>query len=295
MVDAAQAWQQIVKDAGINVKLDQLPGDTYWTKGWMASPAFMDYWTNFYPPVGFNAFYTKDASWPETHYSDPAVEKAVDDLMSSTDPTKQVGLTQQGYLAARDSYGYVIPVFADAAYARSPKVNGSSGRSRPSTSGRRGSPEVTPARRGSDSSPLDPGWCSWTCCRREHQPVSWRTAPGGQERDGSIATRRGTPCASFQPEVVETTRPLGHPEDIARPKERTDDAGHRSDLDDLGRRARLYDDEARVVRSCSFTATTDFARTGSSSATSSWLPATASSPSTSVATELRTSPCTGSA
>lgn len=124
MLDAAQAWQQIVKDAGINVKLNQLPLDTYWTKGWMATPAFMDYWTNFFPPVGFSAFYTKEASYPETHHSDPSVENAVSDLMAATDPQKQIELTQKAYLAARDSYGFVIPVFADAAYARSSKVHG---------------------------------------------------------------------------------------------------------------------------------------------------------------------------
>jgi peptide/nickel transport system substrate-binding protein len=124
MVDAAQAWQQIVKDAGINVKLNQLPLDTYCTKGgWRPQPS-MDYRTNFFPPVGFNAFYTKDPSYPETHHSDPTVESAVSEMMSATDPQKLVGLTQKAYLAARDSYGFVIPVFADAAYARSPKVNG---------------------------------------------------------------------------------------------------------------------------------------------------------------------------
>jgi peptide/nickel transport system substrate-binding protein len=124
MSDAAQAWQQIVKAAGINVKLDQLPQDTYYTKGWMASPAFMDSWTNFFPPVGFNAFYTKDSTWPETRHVDPNVEQTVDELLSTTDTAKQIQLTQKAYLAARDSYGYLIPVFADGAYARSSKANG---------------------------------------------------------------------------------------------------------------------------------------------------------------------------
>jgi peptide/nickel transport system substrate-binding protein len=124
MLDAAQAWQQIVKDAGIRVTLNQLPLTTYWTKGWMATPAFMDYWTDFFPPTGFDAFYTANASWPETRYSDPKVGAIVDELHTTTDPDKQITLTQQAYVASRDSYGYLIPVFADAAYARSTKVNG---------------------------------------------------------------------------------------------------------------------------------------------------------------------------
>jgi peptide/nickel transport system substrate-binding protein len=124
MADAAQAWQQVVKDAGINVELNQLPLDTYWTKGWMATPAFMDYWTSFFPPVGFDAFYTAKSSFPETHHTDPVVEQTVSKLMSTTDLKQQIALTQQAYSAARQSYGYLIPAFADSAYASAPKVNG---------------------------------------------------------------------------------------------------------------------------------------------------------------------------
>ena len=124
MLDTAQAWQQIVKPAGINVTLKQYPLDTYWTKAWEATPAFMDIWTNFFPPVGFNAFYTKAATWPETKHSDPALEAAVAELLSTTDPAKQIQLTQKAYEIARDSYGYLIPAFADSAYPRSPRLNG---------------------------------------------------------------------------------------------------------------------------------------------------------------------------
>jgi peptide/nickel transport system substrate-binding protein len=124
MVDVAQAWQQIVKDAGINVTLDQLSADTYWTKGWMASPAFMDYWFNSFPPILFDAFYTSGAAYPETQYSDPKVDASARAAMASTDLAAQVKYTQEAFLAARESFGYLIPAFADAAYARSPKVNG---------------------------------------------------------------------------------------------------------------------------------------------------------------------------
>ncbi|MFF1880113.1 ABC transporter substrate-binding protein [Pseudarthrobacter sp. NPDC058196] len=124
MLDAAQAWQQVVKSAGINVTLDQFSPDTYWSKGWMATPAFVDTFTQFFPPVGFDAFYRKSAAWPLTHFADPAVDKKVDELYAATDQRRQVELTQEAYLQARKSYGLLIPVFSDAAYARSSKVNG---------------------------------------------------------------------------------------------------------------------------------------------------------------------------
>lgn len=124
MLDAAQAWQQSIKDIGINVKLNQLPGDTYYTKGWMATPAFMDYWTNAFPPVIQGAFYVTGAPYPEPRFTDPKVDSLYDQLLASTDPAQQKDLTQRAYLQARQTFGYLIPVFADAAYAKSPKVNG---------------------------------------------------------------------------------------------------------------------------------------------------------------------------
>lgn len=124
MVDVAQAWQQVVKDAGINVTLDQLPLDTYWTKGWMGSPAFMDYWFRNFPPVQFDAFYAADATFPETGHSDPEVDELAAQVFATTDPAEQIDLTQQAFLKARESFSYLIPMYSDAGYARAPEVNG---------------------------------------------------------------------------------------------------------------------------------------------------------------------------
>ncbi|WP_314191793.1 ABC transporter substrate-binding protein [uncultured Arthrobacter sp.] len=124
MLDSAQAWQQVVKSAGINVTLDQFSGDTYWSKGYMATPAFMTAFTQFFPPVGFDAFYRASAAWNYTRFADPAVDKLADELYATTDDSRQVELTQEAYLHARKSIGLLIPAYSDAAYARSAKVNG---------------------------------------------------------------------------------------------------------------------------------------------------------------------------
>lgn len=124
MLDAAQAWQQAVKSAGINVTLDQFSPDTYWSKGYMVTPAFMSYCPQVFPVSRFDASYRKDAAWPYSHFSDPVLDKIVDELYATTDQSRQIELTQQAYLQARKTYGILLPVWADAAYARSSKVNG---------------------------------------------------------------------------------------------------------------------------------------------------------------------------
>jgi peptide/nickel transport system substrate-binding protein len=123
MIDIAQAWQQSVKEAGINVKLKQFPLSTYWTDGWMATPAFMDYW-NYYPPESlFDLFYREGAVWDVTRFADPQLEKMVETFQHEPDETKRTKLVQQALERSRETYGLIIPVIADGAFAQSAKVH----------------------------------------------------------------------------------------------------------------------------------------------------------------------------
>ncbi len=98
MLDVAQAWQQTVKAAGINVKLKQYPLSTYWTDAFMATPAFMDYW-NYYTPEGlFDLFYKGGAIFNETRFDDPELNSMVAAIQAEVDDTKRIALTQKALL-----------------------------------------------------------------------------------------------------------------------------------------------------------------------------------------------------
>lgn len=122
--DVAVAWQQSMKDIGVTVTLNQLGGDTYYTKGWGVAPAFMDYATNNFPPIILNAFYVEGAPYQMTKFTMPEVTKTTAELNAATDLTTQESLNKQAYTTAREGYAYLVPVFADGAYATSPNLNG---------------------------------------------------------------------------------------------------------------------------------------------------------------------------
>jgi peptide/nickel transport system substrate-binding protein len=124
MIDVAQAWQQSVKAAGINVKLKQFPLSTYWTDGWMATPAFMDYWNYFSPESLFDLFYAKGAVWDVNKFDDPTLDKMVTAIHAEVDEAKRIKLVQTAFLRAREKFGNVIPFYIDAGYAHSTKVQG---------------------------------------------------------------------------------------------------------------------------------------------------------------------------
>lgn len=121
--DVGVAWQQSMKDIGVNVTLNQLPGDTYYTKGWGVAPAFMDYATNNFPPIILNAFYVEGAPYQMSKFTMPEVTELTAQLNASSDLATQEDLNKQAYTVARDGYSYLIPVFADGAYASAPNVN----------------------------------------------------------------------------------------------------------------------------------------------------------------------------
>jgi peptide/nickel transport system substrate-binding protein len=124
MSEIAQAWQQVVKEAGINVKLKQFTASTYWTKAWLQTPAFQDYWHAAVPTAVFDAFYRKGAEWNGTHHDDPALDTMVEQILASADADKRTAMMQQALLEARKTYSYLIPLFVDAGYARASKVQG---------------------------------------------------------------------------------------------------------------------------------------------------------------------------
>jgi peptide/nickel transport system substrate-binding protein len=124
MLDVAQAWQQTVKAAGINVKLKQFPLSTYWSDGWMATPAFMDYWNFYTPEAIFDLFYKGDAIFGVSRFDDPKLDAMVSSIQAELDETKRIALTQKAFLEVRKKFGIVIPAYADAAFAHSDKVHG---------------------------------------------------------------------------------------------------------------------------------------------------------------------------
>lgn len=124
MLDVAQAWQQVVKPAGFNITLKQFPLSTYWEKGWMATPAFQDYWNRFHPAQLLQLFYMSSGPWWDTRYQDPRLAEAVANIMKETDPTAQVQLIRDALVMVRETYSFVIPFYSNGGWAQSHKVKG---------------------------------------------------------------------------------------------------------------------------------------------------------------------------
>jgi peptide/nickel transport system substrate-binding protein len=116
MVEMAQAFQQVVKPAGINVKLKQFPTSAYWNKGWMQTMAFQDYWNHRHPGDMLALFYQTDAAWNEAKHDKSEIDPMIAEVFKATEPEDQKAKIQAAYEFAVENIGYAIPVFAPSAF-----------------------------------------------------------------------------------------------------------------------------------------------------------------------------------
>ncbi|HSS63388.1 MAG TPA: ABC transporter substrate-binding protein, partial [Gammaproteobacteria bacterium] len=84
-VDAVQAMVEMWKAAGIDVKINVMPGSQYW-KIWDKTPFGMTGWTH--RPLGVMVLdlgYRSGVPWNESKYSNPEFDKALDDAGATLD------------------------------------------------------------------------------------------------------------------------------------------------------------------------------------------------------------------
>jgi peptide/nickel transport system substrate-binding protein len=124
ITDVAVAFQEIVKPAGIDVKIRQAPEATYWDKTWMRVPMFMDFWLTRYPETVLSLFYVSDASWNESNLNSPELDRLTAQAGATPDRAQQQQLIQQALKIAATQSGVTIPVLGSRLWPHKHTVRG---------------------------------------------------------------------------------------------------------------------------------------------------------------------------
>lgn len=125
MVEQAVSFQEMVKPAGINVKVERVPADVYWNDYWMKTPLFTSSWnlrTNADETLSI-AYHSK-AKWNESDWKSEEMDLLIDTARGEKDQEKRKELYTQAQKLLSEEGGVVVAVFRPVVVAMRKNVQG---------------------------------------------------------------------------------------------------------------------------------------------------------------------------
>ena len=122
-LDAAQLFSESAKKAGINLVVNKVPNDGYWSNVWLKHPWSTSYW-NAGPTADHILFraYGAEAPWNETMWKHPRFNMLLNEARGELDFNKAREMYWEMQKILHEEGSTVIPVFADELYAHSDKL-----------------------------------------------------------------------------------------------------------------------------------------------------------------------------
>ncbi|TPW27951.1 ABC transporter substrate-binding protein [Pararhizobium mangrovi] len=124
-VDAAQLYQQSCQQAGINLQIQRVPGDGYWSEVWNKEPFSASYWGG--RPTQdqmYSVAYISSADWNDTRFFNDKFDKLIVQARGELDESKRKQMYHEAAMIMRDQGGLIAPMFNQFIAATNDKVDG---------------------------------------------------------------------------------------------------------------------------------------------------------------------------
>ncbi len=124
-VDAATLFQQHAQKAGINLVLQRVPEDGYWSETWMQKPFCGSYWGG--RPTAdlmLSVAYQSDAAWNELFWKRPAFDQLLKQARGELDVAKRKQMYAELQRMISEDGGEIIPMFNNFLFGSADNVNG---------------------------------------------------------------------------------------------------------------------------------------------------------------------------
>ncbi|MEZ4631313.1 MAG: ABC transporter substrate-binding protein [Deinococcales bacterium] len=125
LIESAVALQEMAKEAGINISIDRVPPDNFWSEYWMKRPFFCSNW-GMRPSIDetFMVAYHSEAKWNEGFYRDAELDAAIEAGRTASDPEIRKGHYAKAQELLHDRGGVVISYFRPVLQAHRDNVEG---------------------------------------------------------------------------------------------------------------------------------------------------------------------------
>jgi peptide/nickel transport system substrate-binding protein len=117
-------FAQQAKQAGVTVKLNTVPGNTYYSTVYLKTAFGTSFWGSRFLDQYISASYVKGGSDPETHYNSQSFFKLWQQYRAQVDAKKRANLALELQRIMWKDGGYIIPAFQSYVDAYSAKYGG---------------------------------------------------------------------------------------------------------------------------------------------------------------------------
>ena len=121
--DFAVACADMLKDAGIRVKLTTWPGATFNSQVWLKQPMYNQYFFRRFPTDAMSLLYGSTGVWNESKIKSSALDALIQKALATADHAAQTKTIQQALQLINDDFSNVVPVYLPRIFAASKKVN----------------------------------------------------------------------------------------------------------------------------------------------------------------------------
>jgi len=123
-VELVTALKSLVAPAGINVTIDKVSTDTFWSDDWLHKPAFTSYWNHRHPHEILELLYRSHAAWNEAKFYNAKLDGLIDAGAATLNPAKQRTIWRQALNMVATQSGVGISFHVNGVHVAKKKVNG---------------------------------------------------------------------------------------------------------------------------------------------------------------------------
>ncbi|MGB0659842.1 MAG: ABC transporter substrate-binding protein [Mangrovicoccus sp.] len=124
-VDIATIVQQAGSKIGMNLKVDRVPADGYWSNYWLKAPIHFGHINpRPTPDILFSLLYTSDAPWNESQFKSESFDKKLVEARGMTDEAKRKEIYWDLQAMVSKDAGTIIPAYMGNIDAVTDKLGG---------------------------------------------------------------------------------------------------------------------------------------------------------------------------
>ena len=122
-VDLAVLYKEQAAQSGINISVNQVPDDGYWSNVWIKVPFCMAYWSGRPTAIGmFTIAYSKESAWNDARWENEKFEKLLAEARSEMDDGKREDMVHELQQIVRGEGGTIVTMFANHLIGRNSKL-----------------------------------------------------------------------------------------------------------------------------------------------------------------------------